>query len=241
MTKDTVFGWRYSSGTDGCGQTIHICFFSSLSLNSDLYVDDVICRREGDVVTMKERHQSEGNIVQIFDATVIHDTRDESIGFEVFIRSKVENVAVELIDVLGSEKLWNAALHEECTDIEFRVGDETFFAHRWLVAARSPAMANLLSDLFLEEAANCNVTSLSESDDTSTAAIRTTVIEIKDVAPDVFLEVLQYMYTGKLKVAASKALLIAAEKYEINTLTELCKAALRNIDYEKLSIKLLCY
>lgn len=193
---------------------------------------------------MTEPHQDNDCVVQIFNATLTRGI-DEFICFEVFIRSRVESVVVELVDVLGSEELWNAAQKGELTDIEFQIGNETFYAHRWLVSARSPEFVTLFSDLLLEEAANCDVTSSlrSKHDNTSTTetAKKTSVIKIKDVAPDVFYNILQYMYTGKLEVAPSKPLLMAAEKYHIETLEKLCETALRDIDFVKLSSKLLSY
>ncbi len=248
--NETTFGWRHSTGpvTNENDQTsnIHIYFFSSLNCNSDLLVDDVILRNQNNVITMIERHkQDEDCTVQIFYANVTNVTHendsDESIYFDVFIRSSVETVAVELVDIQHSEDLWKAAQKaDDGTDIEFRVGDEIFSAHRWLVASRSPWFAALFSDLLLREAADCDVSFSPEKETDNVTSTRTT-ITIESMEPAVFRELLKYMYTGTKTVAASKLLLIAAEKYQIETLAKICRAAVREIDHEKLSFKLLSY
>jgi hypothetical protein len=247
--NETTFGWRHSTGpaTNENDQTsnIHIYFFSSLNCNSDLFVYDVILRNQNNVITMIEPHkQDEDCTVQIFYANLTNVTHanasDESIYFDVFIRSSVEAVAVELVDIQHSEDLWKAAQKADGTDVEFRVGDEIFSAHRWLVASRSSSFASLFSDLLLKEAADCDVSFSPEKETDNMTSTRTT-ITIESMEPAVFRELLKYMYTGTINVAASKLLLIAAEKYQIVTLAKICRAAVREIDYEKLSFKLLSY
>ncbi|EFX71272.1 hypothetical protein DAPPUDRAFT_255880 [Daphnia pulex] len=247
--NETTFGWRHSTGpaTNENDQTsnTHIYFFSSLNCNSDLFVYDVILRNQNNVITMIEPHkQDEDCTVQIFYANLTNVTHanasDESIYFDVFIRSSVEAVAVELVDIQHSEDLWKAAQEADGTDVEFRVGDEIFSAHRWLVASRSPSFAALFSDLLLKEAADCDVSFSPEKETDNVTSTRTT-ITIESMEPAVFRDLLKYMYTGTMNVAASKLLLIAAEKYQIVTLAKICRAAVREIDYEKLSFKLLSY
>ncbi|XP_046631338.1 uncharacterized protein LOC124311089 [Daphnia pulicaria] len=247
--NETTFGWRHSTGpaTNENDQTsnIHIYFFSSLNCNSDLFVYDVILRNQNNAITMIEPHkQDEDCTVQIFYANLTNVTHanasDESIYFDVFIRSSVEAVAVELVDIQHSEDLWKAAQKADGTDVEFRVGDEIFSAHRWLVASRSSSFAALFSDLLLKEAADCDVSFSPEKETDNMTSTRTT-ITIESMEPAVFRELLKYMYTGTMDVAASKLLLIAAEKYQIVTLAKICRAAVGEIDYEKLSFKLLSY
>lgn len=238
--NEITFGWRYSKNGDGIPSSI--CFFSSLCLESDLYVYDVIFRYEDEIVTMVERNSDEDCIVQIFDAQFVSKNSSD-ICFEIFVRSRVDTVTMELTD-LGSKEFWQAAQQGKWTDVEFRVGDQTYFAHQWLVSARSPVLAALFSDLLLEEAANCDVPSTLSSppvDKSLTPAVKTVVIKIEGIEPHIFQVLLDYLYTGTLKVAASKELLIAAEKYQIETLSSLCRVALREIDCEKLSFKLLSY
>lgn len=240
---ETVFGWQHTvTQNSDRTSTVHICFFSSISYESDLYVYDVICRRRGSLITMLERHRDEDSIVQFFDAQIIRKEfdHDDSICFDIFIRSSVKTVAVKLIDVQGSQIFWKAARNGKFTDVEFQVGSKTFFAHQWLVAARSPVLASMFSDLLLEEAANCDVdSSLETLSDKS--IIKPTILKIDDTDPDIFLAILEYLYLGVLSVEPSKTLLVAAEKYEIDTLISLCKTTLREVDCERLSFKLLSY
>ncbi|KAI9552102.1 hypothetical protein GHT06_022439 [Daphnia sinensis] len=246
--EETRFGWRYSTSTDedDKASNLHICFFSSLNCNSDLYVCDVIFRSQNDVITMVERHRQNADcMVQIFYANLIRrNDCNESVCFEVFIRSSIETVGVELVDAQLGESLWMAAEKAEGTDLEFQVGDKVFCAHTWLVASRSQPLATLFSDLLLEEAAGCDIRSSSETE-LKTAAVITstakTTVKINDIEPDVFRELLKYMYTGTLGMAVSKPLLKAAEKFEIESLMNVCRAAIREINYENLSFKLLSY
>lgn len=239
--NETTFGWRFSKNSEEMSS--NICLFSSLCLKSDLYVYDVICRYQDDIVTMVERNRDEDCIVQIFDAQIISKNSSD-ICFEVFIRSRVETVTMELTDFLGSKELWQAAQQRKWTDVEFQVGEQSYFAHQWLVSARSPVFAALFSDLLLEEAASCDVPSSSSNpsvEKSSTTSNKTTVIKIENIEANIFQVLLVYLYTGTLKVAASKELLAAAEKYQVETLSSLCRVALREVDCEKLSFKLLSY
>ncbi|XP_032791461.2 uncharacterized protein LOC116928482 [Daphnia magna] len=250
--EETRFGWRYSASVDENDKVsnLYICFFSSLNCNSDLYVCDVIFRSQNDVITMVERHRQNDDCLvqsscQIFYANLIRGNDcNESACFEIFIRSSIETVAVELVDAQLGESLWMAAENAKGTDVEFQVGDKVFCAHTWLVASRSQPFATLFSDLLLEEAAGCDVWSSSETElKTATAITSTakTTIKINEIEPDIFRELLKYMYTGTLGMAANKSLLKAAEKYEIESLMNICRAAIREIDCENLSFKLLSY
>ncbi|KAH7969700.1 speckle-type POZ protein [Rhipicephalus sanguineus] len=93
-------------------------------------------------------------------------------------------------------------------DVTFKVGDETFQAHRGILAARSLAF-RLMLEHPLEEAAPREVI-------------------VKDVEPEVFAVILSFLYTGRVPdpLVKPKALLKAASLYDINVLKEACQLAL---------------
>ncbi|KAL1428148.1 hypothetical protein MTO96_016948 [Rhipicephalus appendiculatus] len=94
------------------------------------------------------------------------------------------------------------------SDVTLKVGDETFQAHRSILAARSPAFRVMLAHP-LEEAAPGEVV-------------------VEDVEPEVFAVILSFLYTARVPdpLVQPKALLKAANLYNINVLKEACELAL---------------
>ena len=84
------------------------------------------------------------------------------------------------------------------TDITMSVGNSNFEVHKSILAVRSPVFAAMFAHL----------TSIENSSNK---------IEIQDVEPDVFQEVLRFIYTGRVPLTAMEnvaaALLAAADKY----------------------------
>ena len=94
------------------------------------------------------------------------------------------------------------------SDVQFMVNKEKISAHRNILAARSPVFADLLRQKIQEN--------------------KTKTIKIHDVQPGVFNELLQFIYTGQCEVAHfAEQLMIAANKYEIQELKEMCEKALQ--------------
>jgi BTB/POZ domain len=107
------------------------------------------------------------------------------------------------------------------SDIAFAVARRTFKAHRIILAQHAPALLRLAENNEVEEA---------DSSDTTTTT--TTVIEVPDVDPLVFENLLAYCYDGCLPHPISrfdtvKSLLIAADRFECTSLklyVEHCEA-----------------
>ena len=94
------------------------------------------------------------------------------------------------------------------SDVQFMVKKVKISAHRNILAARSPVFADLLWHKNQEN------------------NIQT--VKIHDVQPKVFNKLLQFIYTGQCEVAHSaKDLFIAANKYDIQELKEICEEALK--------------
>ncbi|KAI4984798.1 hypothetical protein ZWY2020_017428 [Hordeum vulgare] len=101
-------------------------------------------------------------------------------------------------------------------DVEFRVGEETFSAHRSVLAARSPVFR---AELFGQ---------MKESTTTN-------VICVDDIEPEVFKALLTFMYTDALpdmdqreESAMVQHLLVAADRYALERLKLICEDKLCN-------------
>ncbi|KAH7954972.1 hypothetical protein HPB49_023517 [Dermacentor silvarum] len=93
-------------------------------------------------------------------------------------------------------------------DVTFKVGDETFQAHRSILAARSPAFRSMLEHPMEEEVVGGVV--------------------IEDVEPDVFAAILRFLYTGRVPapIVKPESLLKAADRYNMDLLKISCELAL---------------
>ncbi len=125
-----------------------------------------------------------------------------TITYYIQVNECVPNYRYELVDLLCMTQLWFAARRRQFTDFEFLVSGKVFPAHRAVLAARSPVLANLLSQSEVE------------------------FLRIDDIDSHVFENFLHFIYTGRLTISASHAQLqLAAERYQIETLKRLCQDA----------------
>ncbi|XP_045033607.1 uncharacterized protein LOC116928948 [Daphnia magna] len=178
----------------------------------DSYIDGIDCYR------MDRRGEKALYIFgrELFDLVV-----PCAFKFDIMIKETVENYRYQLIDSLRAIDLWNMFQLEIITDVEFLVGEKTFAAHRVIIATRSPVFATLFN--------------------TSTVESVTGKIRIDDAfAPDVFREFLFFLYTGTLQVSANcQSLLKMAERYQVETLIQICRMASQEIDVEEISTSLI--
>jgi len=102
------------------------------------------------------------------------------------------------------------------TDVTFQVADEVFKAHSIILASGSAVFSAMFTQDFIES--------------------RTRVIEIKDIQPQVFKQLLQYIYTGKAELEHEDLaydLLAAADMYGVESLKEECASVLtKNLKVE---------
>ena len=96
------------------------------------------------------------------------------------------------------------------SDVSFNIRGRKFSAHKAILAMRSPVFAAMF----------CHPTKEMQSNQ----------VEVKDVDPDVFQEVLCFIYTGKTQPTAmdkmASGLLAAADKYLLEGLKSWCEAHL---------------
>jgi speckle-type POZ protein len=95
-------------------------------------------------------------------------------------------------------------------DVIFRVQNTNIAAHKTILTAWSPVFAAMFQHQMKEK----------ESGE----------VKIPDVTPAVFNKLLQFIYTGHCQVEEllAEELLIAADKYDIKDLKQLCELELRN-------------
>lgn len=118
-----------------------------------------------------------------------------------------EEYRYELQDSNCPTQLWNSALEGETTDVRLRVCGRIFHAHRWILAARSPVFAAMFSNDMLETNTGC--------------------VDISDITPSTFEQLLFFIYNGRVFESAHNLLLLkAADKYQIETLVVVCRASL---------------
>ncbi|CAL4941859.1 unnamed protein product [Urochloa decumbens] len=124
-----------------------------------------------------------------FDITVMKDVHTEETPF----------VAVRPSDM--HQHFGNLLLSKAGADVQFRVGNKTFSAHRLVLAARSPVFKAELYGTMKE-------------------SVTTDVIPIHDMEAEVFSALLTFMYTdtfpemkGQEESAMAQNLLVAADRY----------------------------
>jgi speckle-type POZ protein len=96
-------------------------------------------------------------------------------------------------------------------DVTFIVKNEKIGAHSSIVVSGSPVICAMLENDKFEEG-------------------RTKTDKVKDINPAVFKEVLRYLYTGKApnldEDDMTEPLFLAADKYQIEALRDLCEQSL---------------
>jgi hypothetical protein len=162
-----------------------------------------------------------------------------SYNFYIHVVKTVDDYSYQPVDTLMGGQLWSAAKEALFTDFEFHLGDRVFPAHKGIVAARSSVFAAMFKADMVES--------------------RTQKVVIEDIEPSIFEEFLYFLYTGQLKRSAADVtyriqldfffklnyifelngkikLLMAADKYNVETLKSLClTATAKDMDAEHLS------
>ena len=163
---------------------------------------------------MREKPTKDDKKLQVFsvDLTSI----PPSVTFHVKVTSTVPNFGLTFADSTWTQQLWAAAIDKVLTDVEFLVAGESISAHRSLLSARSPVFAGMFAS-GMEEA-------------------RTGQVRIDDVDPDSFRYFLQFLYTGTLVPSADKAKIFAiSDKYQVETLMQLCRPSTQSFDIEEIT------
>ena len=140
---------------------------------------------------------------QVFTAIIsIPSDSNKALRFTVHCASSVKDFRYRLRDSSFARELWSSAGNKDGTDVDFKVGDEIFPAHRALLTACCPKLAVLIAEA--EEAA-------------------APLVAIDTMEPVVFENLLYFLYTGLIDMSYLNekqliAFVEAAETFEIETL-----------------------
>ena len=112
----------------------------------------------------------------------------------------------------SQENLQNelAFSQKDFTDVQIQCGDKIFECHEFILSARSPVFKAMFQVEMKEK--------------------KTKKVVVKDIHPDVFEELLTFIYTGKCPNVdnLTRALFGAADKYQVELLKTICIEKLCN-------------
>jgi speckle-type POZ protein len=161
---------------------------------------------------MKEDKISDGSL-QLFNVNLEkHVTGNTTFVFRICIKGNVPGFSYRLSDRLVKDQLWDvASKSKNLANVEFVVKGKTISAHKAILAARSPVFA-------------AEFTKEQQGNDQSLQ------IQIDGVDPLTVEQFLHFIYTGEsMGTFTNEELLMLAVKYQLTTLTYLCRTALEKI------------
>ena len=174
----------------------------------------------------------EDGSVQLFTVNLAKQINGNcTFVFRISLEGTAYGYSYQLSDRLAKDQLWVAASkNKNGTDVEFVVKDKTFSAHKAILAARS----KVFEAEFTEEQQVEDVPSHPTEPSSKKRKINSgqpVQIHIDDVDPSTMEQFLYFVYTGEpMGLLANEQLLILAIKYQIKTLSNLCKVALKKVD-----------
>ncbi len=173
-------------------------------------LDPGFCFEDWDWVPLKEKLVPHEEILKMFCSeqkgySEIVPFIPSSLTLHVQVVNTIPNYDFKFVDSTWEEKIWNATIAKEFTDVEFLIGDQSFPAHRFILSARSPVFAAMFNS--------------------GMAEAQTGQVRIDgDVDVNIFRNFLEFLYVGALKSFDGKEELFAlADKYQVETLLVLCK------------------
>ena len=126
------------------------------------------------------------------------------------VRIKDSPMDPQIIDTICTQQLVNQLgglfIGMQFSDVTFYIGDREFPAHKAILVTRSKVFASMFEYETKENLTN--------------------QIEIEDIEPQVFQELLRFIYTGQVPLymgTIAAALLIAADKYLLDGLKMICE------------------
>ena len=132
----------------------------------------------------------------------------------LLVRNNGNDKMVQLGQNYLLKDLESAFSHKEFTDVQIQCGEKVFDCHQFMLSARSPVFRAMFQAEMKEK--------------------KTKMVNVKDVDPDVFSEMLTFIYTGKcpnLDNLIARSLLASADKYQMEQLKTICVEKLcENID-----------
>jgi hypothetical protein len=184
-------------------------------------------------------------------------TGDVTFVFRICVEGSVPGYSYQLSDRHVKDQLWAAAAVKSqiSVDVEFLVKKTKLFAHKAILAARSPVFATEFAEgkpkeeeeeepkmkrikrKAIEEPLDQLVLFRPIPEEVSNAIMAPGKvaglyrIRMEDVNPSTVEQFLHFIYTGELtSTLANEELLKLAEYYQLTTLISLCKTALKKSD-----------
>jgi len=166
---------------------------------------------------MQEKLTTNGKFLQIFTSSQTGLDLTVFFPFTVTLHVKlvgtVEQITNSLLDSTWKNQLWASVINKKLTDVELHVGEKTFSAHRSLLSSRSPVFAAMFNSGMKE--------------------VQTGQVYIEDADPSTFGYFLHFLYTGMLEPSADKKQLYPlADRYQVETLVNVCKPASEPVDVD---------
>ena len=205
------------AGTDYQNSALTACvyFFSQSFHKLGLQVREVECSTVPNPNTSQfcQLTQMDDNKhLQMFHSTVLVPRENNDVAqpitlhFRVYVTGFIKTYQYQGGDNRLPVELWTSLLDGQSgADVELVIGSRVQSAHQAILAARSPVFMKMFYTESFRQSGNRVV--------------------IEDLSWDDFHYLLYFIYTGKLKVACNRALKQAAEKYQIQTLLDICNAA----------------
>ena len=184
-----------------------ICYLNHEEKEMGLKIQGVTCMYEpGKIVELENSVIKPGFAVLSAQVWIqFPANHPRSLTFRFYVTGSVDSYSYQRSDIRLGGQLWAAAEAKHQTDVEFIVGDRSFWAHKFILAARSPVLKAMFGANMIES--------------------RTGRVRIDDADPETFDRFLHFLYTGQLDGEASPELGYIAEKYNVTTLTDICQSA----------------
>ena len=138
----------------------------------------------------------------VCDLSIYGSCKSETLNIQVIVENRPQDVAVE-----GKLAHFSKMLDDQLlTDVYFIVGGKKFGSHLAVLSAASPVMAAMFSRENYKEG-------------------QTKSARIDDADPEVFHQMLRYLYTGVAPKMSEyvEDLFVVADKYQISALKEECE------------------
>lgn len=209
------------------GRTCYQLTFSSFNLLSGFEMASVSFSKDnGPNIQMVKVYEEDGDTCKIFvDGLSLSRQSDYALNiinlhFTVHLFETNECWGYRLHDPLLPVHYWTSTKKSELTDVELRVGNRSFQAHRAILSARSSVFNAMFSH--------------------DTSESQTGLVNITDLNPEVFQDFLVFLYTGRLSTSEKMAdLWVAADKYDVKTLERITEIARARPRIEDLTVSLL--